>query len=87
MYRNSNFIMNARIQKSFMEGRLNVTLFANDIFRTNRNKLTTYYAIGSTAQNDYSYTQQVGLTLSYNFNVTGSKYKGTGAGNDEKNRL
>ena len=87
MYRNSNFILNARLQKSFMKGRLNATLFANDIFRTNRNKLTTYYAIGSTTQNDYSYTQAVGLTLSYNFNVTGSKYKGTGAGNDEKSRL
>ena len=87
MYRNSNFIMNARIQKSFLEGRLNATLFANDIFRTNRNKLTTYYAIGSTTQDDYGYTQQVGLTLSYNFNATNSKYKGTGAGNEEKSRL
>ena len=87
MYRNSNFIMNARLQKAFLKGRLSATLFANDIFRTNRTKLTTYYAIGSTAQNDYSYTQAVGLTLSYNFNVTGSKYKGTGAGNDEKSRL
>jgi hypothetical protein len=87
MYRNSNFIMNARIQKSFLEGRLNATLFANDIFRTNRTKLTTYYAIGSTTQDDYGYTQQVGLTLSYNFNATNSKYKGTGAGNEEKNRL
>jgi hypothetical protein len=27
------------------------------------------------------------LTLRYNFNTTRSKYKGTGAGNDEKNRL
>ena len=87
MYRNSNFIMNARIQKSFLEGRLNATLYANDIFRTNRNKLTTYYAIGSTTQDDYGYTQQVGLTLSYNFNATNSKYKGTGAGNEEKSRL
>ena len=25
--------------------------------------------------------------LSYNFNVSGSKYKGTGAGNEEKSRL
>ena len=87
MYRNSNFILNARIQKSFMKGKLTTTLFANDICRTNRTKLTTYYAIGQTSQNDYGYTQQVGLTLSYNFNVSGSKYKGTGAGNDEKNRL
>lgn len=87
MYRNSNFIMNARLQKTFWQGRLNATLFANDIFRTNRTKLTTYYGIGQTSQNDYSYTQSVGLTLSYNFNVSSSKYKGTGAGNDEKNRL
>jgi len=35
----------------------------------------------------YSYTQCVGLTLSYNFNASRSKYKGTGAGNAEKSRL
>ena len=49
--------------------------------------MTTYYAIGKTAQDIYSYTQCVGVTLSYNFNATRSKYKGTGAGNDEKDRL
>jgi hypothetical protein len=62
-------------------------LYANDIFRTAKTKLTTYYALGKTIQDIYSYTQQIGLTLSYNFNVTGSKYKGTGAGNEERNRL
>ena len=87
MYRNSNFIMNARVQKSFLEGRLNATLYANDIFRTSRTKITTYYALGKTAQDVYSYTQQIGLTLSYNFNVSSSKYKGTGAGNEERNRF
>ena len=87
MYRGSNFIMNARLQKSFWDGRLTAAIYANDIFRTCRTKLTTYYAIGSTAQDIYNYTQQVGLTLSYNFNASSSKYKGTGAGNDEKNRL
>ena len=87
MYRGSSFMINARLQKSFLKGSLNATLFANDIFRTAKNDVTTYYAIGQTAQDVYTYTQAVGLTLSYNFNVTGSKYKGTGAGNDEKNRL
>jgi hypothetical protein len=70
-----------------LEGRLNATLYANDIFRTAKSKATTYYAIGKTGQDVYTYTQQVGITLSYNFNVTGSKYRGTGAGNDEKSRL
>ena len=87
MYRGDNFLVNARFQKSFLKGRLTGTLYANDIFRTARTKMTTYYAIGQTAQDVYSYTQCVGLTLSYNFNVAGSKYRGTGAGNDEKNRL
>lgn len=27
------------------------------------------------------------LTVTYNFNAKRSKYKGTGAGNEEKNRL
>ena len=87
MYRGDNFMVNARVQKTFWNGQLTATLYANDIFRTSRNRVTTYYAIGQTAQNDYTYTQQVGLTLSYNFNATSSKYRGTGAGNDEKSRL
>ena len=87
MYRGSNFAVNARLQKSFLQGRLAATLYANDIFRTSSTKVTTYYAIGQTAQDVYSYTQCVGLTLNYNFNATRSKYKGTGAGNEEKTRL
>ena len=87
MYRGSNFTVNARLQKSFWNERLSCTLYANDIFRTSKSKMTTYYAIGLTDQDVYTYTQCVGLTLSYNFNVSRSKYKGSGAGNDEKNRL
>ena len=87
MYRGSTFMMNARLQKTFWKGRLTGTLYANDIFRTAKTKVTTYYDIGKTAQDIYSFSQQVGLTLSYNFNVTNSKYRGTGAGNEEKTRF
>ena len=87
MYRGSNFAVNARLQKSFLKGNLSATIYANDIFRTSRTKITTYYSIGKTVQDVYTYTQCVGLTLSYNFNAASSKYRGTGAGNDEKNRL
>ena len=87
MYRGSNFMVNARLQKSFLKGQLSATLYANDIFRTAKNQVTTYYAIGQTAQDIYTYTQCVGLTLSYNFNASSSKYRGTGAGNEEKGRL
>ncbi|MCR5131981.1 MAG: TonB-dependent receptor family protein [Prevotella sp.] len=87
MYRNSNFAVNARLQKSFLKGSLVAALYANDIFRTERNDYTTYCAIGKTTSSSYVYSQEIGLSLSYNFNVTRSKYKGTGAGNEEKNRL
>ncbi|MBO4659515.1 MAG: outer membrane beta-barrel protein [Prevotella sp.] len=87
MYRGSSFCMNARLQKTFWNGRLTGALYANDIFRTAKTKITTYYDIGKTAQDVYSYSQQVGLTLRYNFNVTNSKYRGTGAGNEEKTRF
>jgi len=87
MYRGSNFMANARLQKSFWNERLSCTLYANDIFRSARTRGTTYYEIGKTVQDIYSYTQCVGLTLSYNFNATRMKYRGTGAGNDEKARF
>ena len=87
MYRGSNFAVNARLQKSFLKERLSCTLYANDIFRTSKSKMTTYYAIGLTDQDVYTYTQCVGLTLSYNFNVSRSKYRGTGAGNEERSRF
>ena len=87
MYRGSDFQVNASVQKSFFKERLSCTLYANDIFRTSKTKNITYYAIGQTAQDYYTYEQCVGITLSYNFNATHSKYKGSGAGNDEKSRL
>ena len=38
-------------------------------------------------QRSYVYTQYIGFLLTYKFNTTRSKYKGEGAGNDEKNRF
>ena len=43
------------------------------------------YISNSTAQNYSNFGFKVGL--SYNFNTTQSKYKGQGAGEEEKNRL
>ena len=87
MYRGTSCSVNARIQKAFLQGSLTASLYADDIFRSARSNMTTYYGIGTTAQKVYTYTQSVGITLTFNFNATRSKYKGTGAGNDEKSRL
>lgn len=82
-----SFNVNARVQKSFLNGSLTAILFANDIFRSLRNRWTGIYPVTSMSKDAYSYTQCVGLSLSYNFNATRSKYRGTGAGNAEKSRL
>ena len=81
------FNINARVQKTFLNGNLTAALFANDIFRNLRERWTGYYPVTTMGKDAYVYTQHIGLSLSYNFNTTRSKYKGTGAGNAEKNRL
>lgn len=62
-------------------------LQATDIFRTARNSMFTYGINMLLDKWNYSDSQAVKLTVSYRFNTTSSKYKGTGAGNAEKNRL
>jgi hypothetical protein len=81
------FNINARVQKTFLDGNLTAALFANDIFRNLRDRWTGYYPVTTMSKDAYVYTRHIGISLSYNFNATRSKYKGTGAGNDEKNRL
>lgn len=81
------FNINARVQKTFLDGNLTVALFANDIFRNLRERWTGYYPVSTMAKDAYVYTQNAGVSLTYNFNATNSKYKGTGAGNEEKKRL
>ena len=68
-------------------GGWNLQLRANDLFRTARQSMITYgYSVTFDKWN-YSDSQNVQFTATYRFNTTRSKYKGTGAGNDEKNRL
>ena len=78
------FNINARVQKTFLNGNLTVALFANDIFRNLRERWTGYYPVSTMAKDAYVYTQSVGVSLTYNFNATQSKYKGSGAGTSEK---
>ena len=81
-------VVDFRLSKSFLkDDALSVTLTANDIFRTQHNAMTAYSIGTSTTFTEYYDHQRVGVTLSYKFNATKSKYKGTGAGQSEKSRL
>ncbi len=67
--------------------RWTLQLKATDVFRTARNSMFTYGTSMLLNKWNYSDSQAVKLTVSYRFNTAGSKYKGTGAGNAEKDRL
>lgn len=62
-------------------------LNATDIFRTARNSMITYGTQMRLDKWNYSDTRGVRLTVRYSFNPSVSRYKGTGAGSEEKSRL
>ncbi|MBQ8239524.1 MAG: outer membrane beta-barrel protein [Bacteroides sp.] len=80
--------VNARVSKSFLkDNAMTLALTASDIFRTG-NYYFHIHGINSSVQKTiYRDFQRIGIQLSYKFNATKSKYKGTGAGQSEKSRL
>ena len=70
-----------------MNDRMNVNLRVNDIFASQRSSYIIYGDCMQFGKWNYSDTRNVRLTVSYKFNSTRSKYRGTGAANEELNRL
>jgi hypothetical protein len=63
-------------------------LSLNDIFNTARKSYSTIYSgVRDISMEKISNTRSVEITIGYRFNVPRSKYKGKGAGNNEKDRL
>jgi hypothetical protein len=80
--------VNARVSKSFLkDNAMTVALTASDIFRTGNYYFHIHGINSSVKKTIYRDYQRIGLQLSYKFNATKSKYKGTGAGQSEKSRL
>ena len=80
--------VNARVSKSFLkDNAMTVALTASDIFRTGNYYFHIYGINSSVKKTIYRDFQRIGIQLSYKFNATKSKYKGTGAGQSEKSRL
>lgn len=76
-----------KIKQALFHETLEVGLFANDLLRTDKEKWTMYGDHVTMTKDCYGYNRCIGISVSYNFNATKSKYKGTGAGNAEKGRL
>lgn len=83
----NTIVANVGIVKSFLDDQLRVELKGHDIFKGKKdgnllyNKQMEFYQL-----NRYD-SREIELTLRYKFNSSRSKYKGTGAGQEEINRL
>ena len=75
------------IYKGFMKDCLTLQLYVSDVFGTNDSHIIGKYGkLKETVFDEFS-TSKISLTVRYKFNTTRSKYKGTGAGNSQKNRM
>ncbi|MBM6993636.1 MAG: outer membrane beta-barrel protein [Prevotella sp.] len=83
----SNGAVNVSLTKSMLNDRLSIRIQGNDLFHTEKSRVIMYAGQMQGEQTTWSDSREIVLTLRYKFNTSQSKYKGTGAGNSEKNRL
>ena len=80
-------MLSLSVSKDLFKHRLNIKLTGNDLFNQGIGHGTFYFNRMTFSKTEDNDTRFVSLSLRYRFNVTPSKYKGTGAGNAEKSRL
>ena len=78
---------NFSIHKSFFNKALSLNIYANDIFNTQRSNRKQYSKQIITLNKFNLHDHSIGMTITYNFNEYHTRYKGTGAGNEEKRRM
>ncbi|MCO6025888.1 outer membrane beta-barrel protein [Prevotella cerevisiae] len=79
--------VNVGIYKSLLKDRLTLNLQAKDIFNSYKTVNRLIYGDRNISNWKKADSRQLMLTIRYKINTTKSKYKGTGAGLEDKNRL
>ena len=74
------------LRKSFLGERLSLQLQGRDLFSSSSNDVTLFSG-NRTMRLDQQTRRVFTLTLRYKFNPAKSKYKGTGAGQEQRNRM
>lgn len=80
-------VLGVSLIKTFFNDRLSVKLAGEDLLDRSRDGNLVYNHHVQIWQGNYYDRRRFVATIRYKFNTTRSKYKGTGAGNDEKTRL
>lgn len=83
----NQFAVNVGITKSFLNDQLQVALKGHDVFKGRKDGNLLYNHQMDLLQFNQYDSREVELTVRYKFNSAKSKYKGTGAGENELKRL
>lgn len=87
MYLEDTWQCDLELYKSFNNDRWSVKLQCNDLFSTANSAMVLRSDIREITMSKVLDTRNFSITVRYKFNATKSKYKGTGAGKDQKSRL
>ena len=86
-FRKPMFCTNISIYKACMKNHLSFQLFVYDLFGTNNQHFIAHFGKLRSMAYDASSISKLTLTVRYAFNASQSKYKGTGAGQEQKGRI
>ena len=81
------FCTDLSLYKSLLKNRLTLSLNVSDLFGTGNQHRTFYSGAQRTLLYKGYSVSSITLGVRYCFNATNSKYKGTGAGQSQKNRM
>lgn len=81
-----SYVLNIGATKTFLNDRLSIQVTGHNLLNAQENDKLRY-GLRTMCQSQRRDTREVEFTVRYKFNATQSKYKGTGAGADEKARL
>lgn len=88
IYLNRNiWLCNLSLRKSFLNDAVSLELRGNDLFYKRRNSVVVYYNHLIASQTDRMDSREFVFTIRYKFNHAPNKYKGTGAGNEQRSRF
>lgn len=86
-YQGHSSFIDARLYKAFFNNSFSISAQANDIFNTRNYGVTMMSGDVTLYQCSRSLSRSFVVTLQYTFNSSRDRYKGKGAGTNEKNRF
>ena len=84
---NPTHVLDIAVRKTFLNDALSLELKGTDLFRDRGDRVSMYSGDYAVKQKNIFGSREVVFTLRYKFNSAKSKYKGTGAGEQQKSRM